>query len=240
MASEQPLADIGDVVLDLPLRLRSVGLAEPHREPVMVRRGQRLWVEDPLLDRHVAADVLADDRLGAVVEQLVRHAAEVLKRRAVTRPERDQVLRAGQPTKRVTAVSEDHVKRVERQLQPRPGPDRLLVGPVDLRLEPRRCLEPHLRARRRLRPKALDIAAHSVVAALEPVIADQVLMHPCRQQPGLLRKPLIDHRLELVQLGRHPLAAIHRLRPGLHIPLHRPSITADQPADLGVRVALTR
>ena len=197
-------------------------------------------MEDPLLDRHVAADVLTHDRLGAVIEQLVRHTTEVRERRPVTRPERDEVLGAGQPAERVARVAEDHVEAVERQLQPRAGADRLLVGPVDLRLEPGPGLEPHLATRRRLRPRALDVPTDRVVAALEPVIADQVLMHPRRQQPRLRRQPLIDQRLQRIQLRRHPLAAIDRLRALLEIPLHRPPIPTEQPADLGVRVALTR
>jgi hypothetical protein len=106
-------------------------------------------MEDPPLERHVAADVLAHHRLGAVVEQLVRHAAEVLKRRTVIRPERDQILGAGQPAERVAGVAEHHVEAVERQLQAGARADRLLMGPVDLRLKARPGLEPHLTARRR-------------------------------------------------------------------------------------------
>jgi hypothetical protein len=37
VTAQQPLPDVGDVVLNLPLRLRAVGLAEPHREPVVMR-----------------------------------------------------------------------------------------------------------------------------------------------------------------------------------------------------------
>jgi hypothetical protein len=114
------------------------------------------------------------------------------------------------------------------------------MGPVDLRLEARPSLEPHLAARRRLRARPLDVPADRVVAPLEPVIADQVLMHPGRQQRRLRHEPLINQRLERVELRRHPLAAIGRLRALLEIPLHRPPIPTEQPADLRVRVALTR
>jgi hypothetical protein len=64
-------------------------------------------------------------------------------------------------------------------------------------------------------------------------------MHPGSEQPRLFREPLIDHRLQGIQLRRHPLAAVDGLRALLEIPLHRP-LTADQSADLGVRVALMR
>jgi hypothetical protein len=205
-----------------------------------MRRGKRFGVKDPALERHLPADVLAYHRLGPVVEQLVRDTAKVLERRAVTRPEGDQVLRARQPTEALTRVAEHHVEAVQRQLQPRAAADRLLVGPIDLRLMPGPGLEPLLGPPRGLRPRALDIPADRVVAALEPVIADQVLMHPGGQQPGLRGQPLIDQRLELIQLRRHPLAPIRRLRPKLQIPLHRPPVPAEHPADLRVRVALTR
>src|SRR3954449_8753191 len=97
-----------------------------------------------------------------------------------------------------------------------------------------------LLARRRPRPRALDVAPHGVVAALEAVVADQVLMDPRRQQARRGGQPLINHRLDLVQLARHPPAPIDRLRTRLQIPLHRPPVPAEQPADLGVRVALAR
>jgi hypothetical protein len=58
----------------------------------VVRGRQGFGMEDPLLDRHVLAHVLAHDRLGPVVKQLVWHPAEVRERRAVTRPERDEIL----------------------------------------------------------------------------------------------------------------------------------------------------
>jgi hypothetical protein len=166
--------------------------------------------------------------------------AEVRERRAVTRPERDEILRAGQPAERVTGVTEHHVEAVQRQLQPRAGPDRLLMRPVDLRLKPRPGLEPRLATRRRPRPRTLDIPTDRVIAALKPVVADQVLMNPGRQRPRLRRQPLIDQRLERVKLRSHPLAVVHRLRALLEIPLHRPPIPPQQPADLRIRVTLTR
>jgi hypothetical protein len=205
-----------------------------------MRGGQRLGVKPPLLERHVLADMRPDDGLGAVIQELARNPTEMTKRLAVTRPEGDQVLRASQRAERITRMTEHHVKAVQRQLQPRAGANRLLVRPVNLRLEPRRGLKPLLRPARRPRPGPVDISTDGVVAALEPIIADQVLMHPRGQQPRLRGQPLIDQRLQRIQLRRHPLAAIHRLRTGLQIPLHRPPIPADQPADLRVREPLTR
>ncbi|MCA1680280.1 MAG: DUF4158 domain-containing protein [Actinobacteria bacterium] len=40
--------------------------------------------------------------------------------------------------------------------------------------------------------RALHVAAHRVIAAVKAVVAHQVLMHPCRQQPRLRRQPLVD------------------------------------------------
>src|SRR5436190_21930785 len=94
-------------------------------------------MEDPLLELHVLADMLAHHRLGPVIQKLVRDPAKVFERRPVTRPEGDQVLGAGQPTERITGVPEHHVKAVQRQLQPRAGTDRLLVRPIDLRPDDR-------------------------------------------------------------------------------------------------------
>src|SRR4051812_2870097 len=88
------------------------------------------------------------------------------------------------------------------------------------------------RPRRRARPRTLDVATDRVVAALESVVAYEILMDPSRQQPRCGRQPLIDQRLELVQLARHPLAPVDRLRAGLQIPLDRPPDTPNQPADL--------
>src|SRR4051812_20232698 len=101
-----------------------------------------------------------------------------------------------------------------------------------------RGLEALLAACRWPRPRALHVAADRVVAALEAVVADQILMDPRRQKPRRGRQPLIDQRLELVQLARHPLAPVDRLGAGLQIALDRPPVAPEQPADLGVRVAL--
>jgi len=83
-------------------------------------------------------------------------------------------------------------------------------------------------------------AADRVIDAGERVVANEILMHPGRQQPRLLREPLIDQRLERVQLRRHPLAPIDRLGALLEITLHRQPVTTNQPADLGIRIALAR
>src|SRR3954471_16124930 len=240
VGAQQPLADVGDVRLDLALGLRPIGLAQAQREAVVMRRGERLGMKLVLAQRALAADMGADDGLGAVIEQLARNTAEMRERRAVTRPEGDQVLRTGQRAERVARMAEDHVKAIERQLQARAGHDRVLMGPVDLRLMTGPRLKALLLARGRPRPRALDVAADRVVAALKAVIAGQVLMDPRRQQARRGRQPLVDQRLELIQLARHPPPLVDRLRPGLQIALHRPPIAAQQSADLGVRVPLAR
>jgi hypothetical protein len=92
-----------------------------------MRRGQRLGMEHVLAQAPFATDVGADDGLGPVIEQLARDAAEVPECRPVTRPERDQVLGAGERAERVARVPEDHVEAIQRQLQPRTRADRVLV-----------------------------------------------------------------------------------------------------------------
>ena len=114
------------------------------------------------------------------------------------------------------------------------------MRPIDLGLEPGRGLKPHLGPAWRLRSRPVDIPAHSVIPAVKPIVTHEVLVDPRRQQPRLASEPLIDQRLEPVELRRHPPAAIRRLRTMLEIPLHRPPIPAQQPADLRVGVALTR
>jgi len=77
VAPEQPLADVGDVGFNLALGLRPVGPTQPQPKAVMVRRGERLGMKQPLAERDLAPDMAADDGLGAVIEQLARDAAEV-------------------------------------------------------------------------------------------------------------------------------------------------------------------
>jgi hypothetical protein len=183
--------------------------------------------------------MLAHHGLGAVIEQLARHPAKVPERRPVTGPERHQILGAGHGAERVARMAEHHVKAVERQLQPRARAERLLVRPIDLRLMARRRLKPLLALGRRPGPGPLHVAAHRVVAALEAVVAHQVLMDPRRQQPRLRGQPLIDPRLERIQLGRRAPAAIDRLHAVFQITLDRPPIAPHQPRDLGIAVPLT-
>src|SRR3954447_23356252 len=128
-------------------------------------RGQRLRVERVLAERALATDVGTDDGLDAVIKQLARDAPEVRERRAVTRPEGHQILRAGERAERVARVAEDHVKAIQRQLQPRARRDRLLVRPVDLRLMARPGLKALRGPGRRPRPRPLDVATDRVVAA---------------------------------------------------------------------------
>jgi hypothetical protein len=54
----------------------------------------------------------------------------VRERGTVTRPERHEILRPGQRAERVPRMPENHVKTVERQLQPRGRADRLLMRPA--------------------------------------------------------------------------------------------------------------
>ncbi len=178
--TEKALTDIGDVGLDLAFRLRPVSTTQPHGEAVMVRGGQRLRVKDPLPDRDFPANMAAHNRLGAVIEQLARDPAEVRERGTMARPERHEILRTSQRAKRVPRMAENHVKAIERQLQPRSRADRLLMRPVDLRLVPGSGLKPLLNPRLSLRARPLHIPAHRVIAALKTVVTNQILVDPCR------------------------------------------------------------
>ncbi len=183
----------------------------------------------------------SDDGLGAVIQQFARNAAEVRERRPVARPERHEIHRPDQPDEAVARVPQRHVKAVERKLQPRRGPDRRLVRPIDLRLMTRGGLKALLRPGRHALidgAGAFDVATYGLVGASEAVVAHEVLMDPGRQQPRALGQPLIDHRLERIELGRCALAPVDRLGVLGQIALDRPPIAADRPADLRVRVPL--
>jgi hypothetical protein len=164
----------------------------------------------------------------------------MIERGTVTRPERHEVLRTRQRAERITRMAEHHVKAIQRQLQTRTRADRLLMGPVDLRLMTRRRLKTLLDPGRPPGPGALDITTDRVITALKTVIARQILMNARGQQARLTSQPLIDHGLELIQLRRCPPATISRLDPILQIPLHRPPITSQQPTDLCVGQPLAR
>jgi hypothetical protein len=92
-----------------------------------------------------------------------------------------------------------HVKAAERQVKPRGSSDRLLVRPVDLRLEAWRGLEALLALRHGARARALDVAAHGVVAALKAVVAREILVHASRQKACVAGEPLVDQRFEGIE-----------------------------------------
>ena len=196
-------------------------------------------MKDPLTEGHLPPDVALHDRLRAVIKQLTWDATKVGERLAVTRPERHEILRARQRAERIPRVAEHHVKAVERELQPRSRADRLLVRPVDLRLVPGRRLEPLTGPRRTPWTGPLGIAAHRVIAAREAIVAHQILVDARRQQTRLRGQPLIDQRLELIQLRRCAPALIDGLSTMLQIALHGPPITTQHPADLGIGQPLT-
>ena len=89
------------------------------------------------LHRLAAADVPPHDRLGAIVDDLARHAAEVGKGLGVAGPEGGQVLAGGVAAEGVTRVGEDHVEAVDG----RAVGEALLVAPIDLGLGAERGLE---------------------------------------------------------------------------------------------------
>ncbi len=146
------------------------------------------------------ADVGAHDGLGAVIEDLLGDAAEMREGRPVAGPEGDQVLGADQPDEGIAGVTQHHVEAVERQLQARGGQDRLLMGPVDLSLVAGSGLKALRYRLGRLGAGAVDVAAHRRVAAGEAVVAEEVLVDAGRLQAGVLGQPLVDRRLEGIEL----------------------------------------
>ena len=234
VAAQEALAHVGDVGLDLALGLRPVGAAEADAKAVVVGRGERLGMQAPLALKALGSDVGAHHGLRAVIEQLGRDAAEVGKGGAVTGPEGHEVKRAHETAEGVARVAEHHVEAVEGQLEPRARPDRLLVGPVDLGLVAGRGLKAALELGVRPRARALDVAAHRLVAAAEAVVAHEVLVDPRRLQARLAGEPLVNHRLDPIELRGLALAAVDGLRAVDQVAAHRPPVAAHQPADLGV------
>jgi hypothetical protein len=76
------------------------------------------------------------------------------------------------------------------------------------------------------RARTLDVATHRAIAALKAVVADEVLMDARSLEPRLGRQPLIDQRLERIQLGRHPPAPVDGLRPVLEVALDGSPVAA--------------
>ncbi len=212
----------------------------------------RFRVVLPLWDRTLPSVVMALDRAlrryggaptYALYEYVPRHifgqnlpwhTTEVRKRRAVTRPERDQVHRADEAEERVAGMAKDHVERVERQLQALWRVDRLLVRPVDLRLMARRRLKALLRRLGLGRSRSLHVAAHSLIAAHKTVVACEILMDALCLKTRRGRQPLVDQRLEWVELRRCALAPIGRLRAFGQIALDGAPVAAHVAADLRV------
>lgn len=174
--AQQTLAHVGNVGFDLALGLGTIGAAEAQLEAVVVGAGQGLGVVETITRASLGADMGAHDRLGAVVEDLLRDSAEVGEGGSVAGPEGDQILGADQPDEGIATVTQHHVEAVERQLQPRGGAGRLLMGAVDLGLMAGRRLKAFRDGLRCLRAGAVHVVAHRRVAAGEAVVATQVLV----------------------------------------------------------------
>jgi hypothetical protein len=191
-------------------------------------------MEDPPLERHLLADALAHDGLGAVIQQLAGDAAEVPKRLAVARPERSRgpASRSARRSCRASgrAPCESNTTAASTQSWCGSAP-RATSRPAPETPAPS---QPHLRSRRRLGAASARRSGAPCHSRPKAVVAHQILIHPRGQLPRLRRRPLVDQRLKRIQLQRHPPAPVDRLRTVLEIALHRPPIAAEQ-GDLSLR-----
>ena len=171
----------------------------------------------------------------------MRAPAKVFERRPVTRPEGDQVLGAGQPAERITGSGRAPCES-SRAAAPAPSWCGSAAGVTSRSASDNRVRVSNRSSctRRRASAGTARRTGGPCYSCPKPVVANQVVIYPGPQQPRLRRQPLIDQRLERVQLGRHPPPAIGRLRARLQVPLHRPPIPTQQPADSRVREPLTR
>jgi hypothetical protein len=156
--------------------------------------GDRLGVQR----RGLAATHMAfDDRLGPVIDDHRRHAAEVGERPPVAVPEAAQVLRGGKAAERVARIRQGHVE-AEGMQRPRCGRHLTLVAPVDLGLGTSQDLEAPMEAVRLGRrlgqasPILSDIDLDPLVVAGEAMLGDQPLPDHARLELRLAAQPGVD------------------------------------------------
>lgn len=172
---EHLLARESHDALDLALGLGPVGPAQLDGEVVVRRERDRLGIK---LDVAVATppDVVLDDRLGAVVEDRRRHAAEVIEGAPVAVPEGGEVLGGEVATERVARVGKHHVEAVDGKLSGGRD-DRSFVAPVDLGLGAGDGLEAPVHRRARLDPElGLDLRPPDADVFLDPLVAARELV----------------------------------------------------------------
>ena len=146
---------------DAALGLRPVRCAQSDRDAVVVGERDRLRVQRcRLVPTHVATH----DRLGAVVHDRGGHAAEVIERLPVARPERRQIPCSWCTGRTDPAKTTTQMEAVHRHLPSRRR-DGALLAPVDLGLRPRRRREPGVKPRC---SPAVSSSSSAMISGLRP------------------------------------------------------------------------
>jgi hypothetical protein len=143
------------------------------------------------------ADVATHHRLGPVIHDHPRHAAEVGERPPVAVPERAQILGGGVAAERVTRIGQRQVEARHPQ-RPGRGLDLALVAPVDLGLGASQDLEAAVEAGRlglslgQASPVLPHIDLDPLVVATEAILGNQPLPDHARLQLRLPTQPPVD------------------------------------------------
>ena len=158
---------------------------------------QRAVVDDAALRS------LADDGgLHPVVEDLLRHAAEVGERRDVAAQDRLQVLMEDEARPQPAAGPEHQREQPDDPRHIRlVGEDHLELGEVDLRLAARRCLEADLERRRRRRTHGAQEVGDRGIAAVVAEVANLAQQTPAAQL-RIGRDPPPQIRLVRIEAAR--------------------------------------
>lgn len=128
------------------------------------------------------------------------------------------------------------MEAVERACDPLGREDRLLIGPVHLRLMAGGGLEALLGGAGVFGgPEIPDVALDDLVAAAEAVVARQILVDAGGTERGFFLQPRLDDPLEGVELrGSFLSPTVDRLRALRQIALYGPPVAPHHTGDLGV------
>ena len=149
-AEEEVLADVAERALDLALRLGPVGLARLRQVAVVAGEVEQGAVVDDVASLGILA---AEHGAHAVVEDLLRHAAERLEGGGMAAQQRRQVLMQHEAGPHHAAVAEHQREQPDDPLGAGlVGEHGAEMREVDLRLAARRGLEADLERRRLGRP----------------------------------------------------------------------------------------
>ncbi|RPK93802.1 hypothetical protein EES46_04975 [Streptomyces sp. ADI98-10] len=208
-----------DLSLDPVLALRPVGGQHVDVEVVVPGESDRLRMQR---NRLTWSNVPPRDRLGAVVDDAHRHAAEVRERLTMAVEERRQVLAGGEAAERDARVGQRHVKRVDLRNADM-GEDLALIPPVDLGLSTRNDLEPTVQTRqfawadtpflRDPGPGFLQVELHPLIVDRDAVLLGQALVDHSSFEHDLGPEHCVDQRRDLVHHPPRPLICCLSLRP---------------------------